>query len=76
MSVKEIFDYKTFIEEAEKRSPLHDFQLKEYNAKNIEIKLWNEVCAVVVRKWNVWNAPRSNLWLWCVTSTSLASFLL
>ncbi|MPC60575.1 hypothetical protein E2C01_054627 [Portunus trituberculatus] len=50
----ELFDCETLIAQVEKRPGLHDFQLEEYNDKNIKLKLWTEACENVVTE-------RSNL---------------
>ena len=51
MSVIE--DIEKLIWEVERRPPWYNKKLKEYSSRNLEDKLWYEVCESVVTNWIV-----------------------
>jgi len=50
MSVIE--DIEKLIWEVERRPPWYNKKLKEYSSRNLEDKLWYEVCESVVTNWS------------------------
>lgn len=52
MVTRSLIDCELLISEVEKRPALYNFQLKEYNDKNLKEKLWTEVCEALVRGWH------------------------
>lgn len=47
-----VIDNEFLIKEIEKRPALYNKQLKEYSDRNLKEKLWAEVSALVIPKWN------------------------
>jgi hypothetical protein len=52
-AVSIVADIEKLIWEVERRSPLYNKKLKEYSDRNLNDKLWYEVCESVVTNWSV-----------------------